>query len=192
MSRQYFEDLIIDPPLANITAVTATVETGLWNVAQFSPIHAFDAYKGAGKVYRLMAGGIWSTSASASTLIITPRIGTTTSGISLGASPGGGTGTGQTVVASLTNQAWFLHFVLVVRSVGAPGANSTVMATGQFQSQGATGTAASNVTLTFGGGTTAGTAPSVDLSVETGIFIGWTLSVAGSCTPLWVTMQSLN
>src|SRR6516162_5128561 len=129
MSRQYFEDLIIDPPLANITAVTATVETGLWNVAQFSPIHAFDAYKGAGKVYRLMAGGIWSTSASASTLIITPRIGTTTSGISLGASPGGGTGTGQTVVASLTNQAWFLHFVLVVRSVGAPGANSTVMAT---------------------------------------------------------------
>jgi len=181
MSRQYFEDLIIDPPLANLTAVTATVETGLWNVAQFSPIHAFDAFKGVGKVYRLCAGGIFSTGASG-TLTITPRVGTTTGGITLGAS------VAQTVVASLTNEAWFLHSMWVVRATGAPsGNNCTVMGTGVWQGGGAAATAASNNTVVFGG-----TAAACDLSVETGIFIGWTLSVAGSCTPMWVTMQSLN
>jgi hypothetical protein len=180
MSRQYFEDLLTDPPLANLTAVTATVETGLWNVAQFSPIHAFDAYRGAGKVYRLCAGGIFSTAASG-TLTITPRVGTTTSGITLGAS------IAQTVVVSLTNEAWFLHSMWIVRSLGAPGANSSVMGTGVFNGGGAAATAASNNTIAFGG-----TAATCDLSVETGIFIGWTLSVAGSCTPQWVTMQSLN
>jgi|SRR5215469_4491378 len=180
MARQYFPDLIIDPPTANLTAITATVETGLWNVPQFSPIHAYDAYRGVGKVYHLMAGGIFSTGASG-TLTITPRIGTTTGGVTLGAS------NAQTVVASLTNVPWFLNFVLVVRTLGAPGANSTVMGTGHFQGAGAAATAASNNTLTFGG-----TSATVDLTVETGIFIGWTLSVAGSVTPMWVTMQSMN
>src|SRR5215469_2887283 len=123
MSRQYFEDLIIDPPTANIVATTSTAETGLWNVAQFSPIHAFDGYKGVGKVYRLMAGGIFSTSSVAPTLILTPRVGTTTGGITLGAS------ITQTLPASLTNEAWFMHAVFVVRTLGAPGATSTVMGT---------------------------------------------------------------
>lgn len=180
MSRQYFEDLIIDPPTANLAAVTATVETGLWNVAQFSPIHAFDGYKGVGKIYRLCAGGIFSTGASG-TLTITPRVGTTTSGVTLGAS------IAQTVVASLTNEAWFLHSIWVVRSLGAPGANSVINGTGIWNGGGTAATAASNNTVVFGG-----TPATCDLSVETGIFIGWTLSVAGSCTPQFVTMQSLN
>jgi hypothetical protein len=181
MSRQYFEDLIIDPPTANLAAVVATTETGLWNVAQFSPIHAFDSYKGVGKVFRLMAGGIFSTSASASTLTITPRVGTTTGGITLGAS------IAQTVPASLTNEPWFMHAVFVVRTLGAPGANSTMIGTGTFQGGGAAATAASNTSVAFGG-----TSATCDLSVETGIFIGWTLTVAGSVTPQWVTFQSLN
>lgn len=181
MSRQYFAEVTIDPPTANLTAVVATTETGLWNVPQFSPIHAFDAYRGVGKIYKLMAGGIFSTSASASTLIITPRIGTTTGGVTLGAS------VTQAVPASLSNEAWFMQFVLVVRTLGAPGANSTCIGTGLFQGGGTAGTAASATDLAFGG-----TSATVDFSVETGIFIGWTLSVAGSCTPQWVTMQSLN
>ena len=180
MSRQYFEDLIIDPPTANLTAVVATTETGLWNVAQFSPIHAFDAYKGVGKVYELSAGGIYSTAASG-TLTITPRVGTTTSGITLGAS------IAQTVPVSLTNEAWYLQFIMVIRTLGAPGANSTAMGTGFFSGGGAAATAASSCVVCFGG-----TSATADFSVETGIFIGWTLSVAGSCTPMWVTMQSLN
>lgn len=180
MSRQYFSEVIIDPPTANLTAVTATVETGLWNVAQFSPIHAFDGYRGVGKIYRLTAGGIWTTGASG-TLTITPRLGTSTGGVTMGAS------IAQTVTPSITNEAWFLHFMMVVRTLGAPGANSTVMGTGVFNGGGAAATAASNNTVAFGG-----TSATVDLSVETGIFIGWTLSVAGSCTPMFVSMQSLN
>jgi hypothetical protein len=180
MSRQYFEDLLTDPPIANLTAVTATSETALWNVAQYSPIHAYDAYRGVGKTYRLTAGGIWTTGASG-TLTITPRVGTTTSGITLGAS------IAQTVTPSITNEAWFLHAIFVVRTTGAPGANSTMMGTGVFNGGGAAATAASNNTVAFGG-----TSATCDLSVETGIFIGWTLSVAGSVTPMFVTFQSLN
>lgn len=180
MSRQYFQDVIIDPPTANLSAVTATVETGLWNVAQFSPIHAFDAYKGVGKIYKLSAGGIYSTSTSG-TLTITPRIGTTTSGITLGAS------VAQTVPVSLTNEAWRMEFDLVIRTLGAPGANSTAIGTGCFWGGGAAATAASSCVVPFGG-----TSATADFSVETGIFIGWTLSVAGSCTPQYVYIQSLN
>lgn len=183
MSRQYFDDVIIDPPTANIATTVSTAETGLWNVAQFSPIHAFDAYKGVGKIYHLMAGGIFSTSTTSPTLILTPRIGTTTSGITLGIS------VTQTLPASLTNEAWFLNFMLVVRTLGAPGANSTCIGTGQWQGGGAAATAASNSTILFGG-----TSATVDFSIETGIFIGatWSTTATNAMTVQWITMQSLN
>jgi hypothetical protein len=183
MSRQYFEDLIIDPPVANISPTTSTAETGLWNVAQFSPIHAFDSYKGVGKVYRLQAGGLYSTSSVAPTLILTPRVGTTTSGITLGVS------VTQTLPASLTNEPWFMSSVWVVRTLGAPGANSTVMGTGTWQGGGAAATAGSGPQIAFGG-----TSATCDLSVETGIFLGatWSTTATNAITVIWITMQSLN
>lgn len=179
MSRQYLADMPYgDLPIANLTAVTATAETALWNVAQYTPIPANDAR--ANKVYRMMAGGIMSTAASG-TLTITPRVGTTTGGVTLGAS------IAQTVVVSLTNVAWEMDFTLVVRTVGAPGANSTCIGTGNLQAAGAAATAGSNISVVYGG-----TSATVDFSVATGLFIGWTLSVAGSVTPQWITWQSLN
>jgi hypothetical protein len=179
MSRQYLADApYADGPIANLTAISATVETALYNAAQFAPIPANDAR--AGKVYLLRCGGIVSTGASG-TLTITPRIGTTTGGTTLGASGA------QTVVVSLTNVAWVLDFTLVIRTIGAPGANSTCIGTGNFQAAGAAATASSNIALAFGG-----TSATVDLSVAQALFIGWTLSVAGSCTPQWLTWQSLN
>jgi hypothetical protein len=180
MSRQYFADVIADPPTANLTAVVATVETGLWNVAQFTPIGGGDARDR--KIYRVCAGGIWSTAAGAATLIITPRFGTTTGGITLGASGA------QTVPVSLVNVPWSMEFTLVVRSVGAPGGNSTIVGTGFFRTQGTLATAGSGMIVSFGG-TVVTTA---DLSVAGGVFIGWTLSVAGSCTPEYAFIQSLN
>lgn len=179
MSRQYIADMPFnDGPIANLTAITATTETALFNAARYTPIPANDAR--AAKVYRLTAGGIVSTGGSG-TLTITPRIGTTTGGTTLGASGA------QTVVVSLTNVAWVLDFTLVIRTIGDPGANSTCIGTGNFQAAGAAGTAASNISVAFGG-----TSATVDLSVTTALFIGWTLSVAGSCTPQWVVWQSLN
>lgn len=180
MARQYFPQVTIDPPVANLSAITGITETGLWNVAQFTPIHAFDAYTGAGKIYRVSAGGIYSTSTSG-TLTITPRIGTTTSGITLGAS------VAQTVPVSLTNEAWSLMFTLVIRTLGAPGANSTCIGTGKLIGGGTAATVNSGLQVSFGG-----TSATADFSVETGIFIGWTLTVAGSCTPQYAFIESLN
>jgi hypothetical protein len=177
MSRQYFEDLLAEPPIANLTAVTATVETGLWNVAQYTPIAAGDPKPG--RIYRVTAGGI-VTFASTGTLTITPRFGTSTGGVTLGAS------VAQTVPGVVTNAPWILDFTMVVRTVGAPGTNSTVIGTGTFSTNG-TGTAGTSVSVNFGG--TSGT---VDVSVASGIFIGWTLTVAGSVTPQYCFIQSLN
>lgn len=176
-ARQYFDTVTQDPPIANLTAVTATTETGLWNVPLYTPIHAYEATPA--KTWRVTAGGIASTGGSG-TLIITPRLGTTTSGITMGAS------TTQTVPVSVTNVAWTLTFVLVCRTLGAAGANSTVMGTGTFAANAATSAGAAWV-QSFGG-----TSAAVDLTVETGVFMGWTLSVAGSSTPMYAIIQSLN
>ena len=72
MSRQYFADMMAEPKIASLTAITATSETALWDVANLTPIPANDAKPG--KTYHLMATGIMSTGASG-TLIITPRFG---------------------------------------------------------------------------------------------------------------------
>ena len=186
MSRQYFEDLIVDPPIANQTAVTASAtETILWPQQQFTPVHAFDGYKGPGKIYRICAGGVFSTAATPGTATITPRFGisgTVATNTLLGAS------VAQTLAASIPSSPWFLHAMLTVRTVGAPGANSTIMLIGQFQGAGLAGTAASNTSITFGG-----TSATVDLSIEQAVSINWTWSVTGdSITTYFATIQSLN
>jgi hypothetical protein len=183
MSRQYFSDAPYgDVPIANLTAVTATTETILWP-QQYSLVPANDGR--AAKVYKLTAGGIYSTGASG-TLTITPRWGSGITGTSLGAS------IAQTVPINLTNEAWFMTAIVTIRTVGAAGANSSVILNGMFNGGGAAGTAASSCDVMFGG-----TAANVDLSTTGtattgGIVIGWTLSVAGSCTPQQVVWQSVN
>lgn len=178
-TRQYIADVLCEPPIANLTAVTATTETILWNVSNYSPINANDCRPG--KIYRVMAGGIVTTAASG-TLTITPRFGlTVAAGITMGASGA------QTVPVSLTNVAWTLQFICVGRTVGAPGVNSTVIGTGDFQMSGTLATAGSGTGVAFGG-----TSATVDVSIATGICIGWTLSVAGSVTPQFCFIQSLN
>jgi hypothetical protein len=178
MSRQYFEDTLVDPPLANLTAISATTETVLWPVAQYSPINIGDMR--AGKIYKVSAGGIYSTGASG-TLILTPRFGTSTAGITMGANAA------DTVPVSMTNVPWFLEFVCVMRTIGLAGTNSTVIGTGKFIGSTLGATAGIAHAFSFGG-----TSATVDATIAQGLAIGWTLSVAGSVTPEWVTMQSLN
>ena len=180
MSRQYFQDApYCDPPIANLAAIVATTETALWSAPLFTPIPALDAR--AAKMYRLTAGGILSTAATG-TLTITPRYGTSTGGVTLGASAA------QTVPISISNISWFMEALLTVRTIGATGsATSTVMCNGCFWSGGTVATAGSAFVVPFGG--TSGT---VDTSAIAGLFIGWTLSVAGSVTPQQVAWQSLN
>lgn len=178
MGRGYFEDLLAEPPLANLTAVVATTETALWSAAEYTPIAARDARPG--KIYRVSAGGIVSF-ATTGTLIITPRVGLTVGGVTLGAN------VAQAVQGvAVTNAAWSLDFTLVVRTLGAAGANSTVMGTGSFVAHGS-GAASTGMSVVFGG-----TSATVDLTVATGLTFGWTLSVAGSITPQYAFIQALN
>jgi hypothetical protein len=180
MSRQGLAEVIGEGIYADLTAITATTETGLWGVTSGTTgIPAFDPK--VGKIYKVIAGGIMSTAASG-TLIITPRWGTTTGGVTLGAS------VTQTVPINLSAVAWRLEFELQFRTINnITATQSTAVGTGIFHSAGTAATAGSAFSLTFGG--TAGT---VDTTSAQGIFIGWTLSVAGSVTPKFVYLQSLN
>lgn len=178
MSRQYFADINAEGPIANLAAVVATAETGLWVVSQYTPINAFEAR--AGKWWKLTAGGIMSFAATG-TLVITPRVGTSAAGITLGASVVALTTPGVT-----TAHAWVMDFNLVCRALGAAGANTTFVGTGSFVS-GIPSAGSLPATQTFGG-----TVASADSTIATGLFIGWTLSVAGTITPMYVQWQSMN
>lgn len=176
MARQYFPDLANDPPLATPTALVATTIEDLWPAAQWTPIQANEAR--AGKVYRLHAGGIWSTGASG-TLIISPLINT----ITLGASQT------QTVPVSMSNVPWRITGDLVIRTIGVAGANSTAIFIGMFQSGGLTTNASPGGSINLGFG---GTSASFDATIAGNLQIRKTLSVAGSFSTQYALLQSLS
>lgn len=173
-----YQDLMQDPPIANLTAIVATVETALWSAAQFTPIPG--AYARAAHIYELKAGGIMSFAATGS-LTLTPRLGlTVAAGITMGAS------IAKITPGVTTAQPWTLDMAIIVRTIGAPGVNSTVVGTGAFQTNGV-GTLANEFNLTFGG-----VPATVDLSIPTGVTIGWTLSVAGTVTPQYAYLKYIG
>jgi hypothetical protein len=158
------------------SALVSTSAEALWIGAQFTPIFANDPY--AGKVYVVRAGGICSTGASG-TLILLPQYGAL-GGTTLG------TSVTQTVPINLSNVPWYLEFTLVFRTIGS-GANSTCIGTGYFQAAGTAATAGSSFDMAFGG-----TSATVDATINSGITISKTLSVAGSFTTQFAFIQSLN
>lgn len=179
MARQLFQDgPYVDTHVANGTALVAITAEALWIGATFTPIFANDPK--AGKIYCVRAGGILSTAAAASTLILAPQYGVL-GGTALG------TSVTQTVPASLTAVPWRLEFDLVFRTIGAAGANSTCIGTGSFHSAGTAATAGSGFQLAFGG-----TSAAVDGTINSGITISKTLSVAGSMTVMYAYIFSRN
>lgn len=182
MARQYLADgPYMDPPVsAPLSANTATTAVDMWTGATYTPIFANDPK--AGKIYIVKAGGILSTGASG-TLTITPFYGTS-SGVALGASAA------QTVPINLTGVPWSLEFVVVFRTIGAAGANSTVTCTGNFFMSGTLATAGSGTVIPFG--STSTTSTSVDATVNKDITIQKTLSVAGSFSTNWCYIRSEN
>lgn len=186
MARQYLQDggvleAAITDPLAANTATAATLIVS--NSLRYFLIPAYDARPG--KVYVLEAGGLITTSASASTLTITPAIettSTTTVTHALGAS------IAQTCPVSSLSGPWYMRFVLTCLTTGDPGGtNSTIKGTGFFQSGGVAATANSGMDITFGG-----TSGSFDHSVNNCINIAKTLSVAGSWTTQWCLFNAQN
>jgi len=179
MSRQYFADVLSEPVNSAYTTITATSETVLIPTA-LTQIPANEPR--AGKAYELLVGGTCTTGL-AGTLIITPRYGLVIGGTSLGASPT------QNYVPSITTAPFLYRCLLIIRSIGLPGANSTVVCSGLWSSGGAVATAASETSVAH---TTVGAAVSVDTSIASGLWIGVTFSVAPSVIPQWHLWRSLN
>jgi hypothetical protein len=185
MSRQYFADILTEPVNADFASIGATTETVLIPTA-FTPINPNEAR--AGKVYELIVGGTCTTG-TAGTLAITTRYGTTISGTLLNGATGTAGNPLQNYVPSITTAPFLFRYYLVFRSLGVPGANSTVIGYGSWISAGAVATAASQTTVTIG---TVGAAISVDTTIASALWIGVTFSVAPTCLPKWHVWRSLN
>lgn len=180
MGRQLFQDgPYVDPQVANGTALVATTAEALWIGATYTPIFANDPK--ASKIYSIKAGGILSTGASG-TLILIPQYGVL-----------GGTtmGTSQTVTVpiNMANVAWRLEMDIVFRTIGAAGANSTCIGTGTFTTAPFTSAPAAGLScvIPFGG-----TSAAVDATINSAITISKTLSVAGSVTVQYAYIFSRN
>lgn len=163
---------------ASFTAVTASAtETNLWVPAIWTPIPANSMR--AGKVYRVAFGGVFTTTATQGVNTFTPRVGqsgTPATNVTLGAS------NVTAPAASLTTQAWYGEFTMVVRSLGLAAAGATVTGNGFVLTQGA---AAATGTVYVMGGAVPATA---DNTAASGIIVSLTISVASqSYTCQWVT-----
>lgn len=180
MARQYWQEgPFIDPPVtAPLSADVATTPVAMWSGAQFTPLFANDAK--AGKIYCVEAGGMITTAATGA-LTLTVGLGTSSPGTTLGNS------IAQTVPATSLSGPWYLTSRWVVRTIGAAGANSTIMGAGQFQSGGVAATANSGLDLTFGG-----TSCAFDATVNNFFTFQKTLSVAGSFTTNYAYIYALN
>lgn len=171
-------------PPTNFTAVTASAtETNLWTPNIWTPIPAGSMI--AGKIYKVSAGGIFTTTATQGVLTWTPRMGqsaTPASNATLGAS------NAVAWAASLTNAAWYAEFTAICRSLGLAASGATFAGNGFATTQGA---AAATATLyTFGG-----TKPAnVDNVAASGMILSVTISVASqSIQADWVTpVRSYN
>ena len=178
MSRQYFSDVVAEPLSTAYATITATTETVL--VPTLSTTIPANEPR-AGKVYKLTVGGTCTTG-TAGTLIITPRYGLVIGGTALGASPT------QNYVPSVTLAPFIFEYWLTFRTIGQAGANSTAVGHGQWHSNGAIATAASETAVLCG---STGSV-SIDTSIASGLWIGVTFSVAPSVIPHWSMFQSLN
>lgn len=177
--RQMYDGAIC---LVNQTAITGTTEAGLFPASQYTSFSQNQLR--AGQLWTLTCSGIMTTAASAQgNLTITPRYGTTTGGVALGASAA------TALVASGTNVPWRLTYDFDVRTVGLAGANSAMVGSGEFKTTTAAIAAATGNVVVFG---STGNV-SVDLSISAGIFIGITLgSASDTMTAMSVRLESLN
>jgi hypothetical protein len=159
------------------TALVATTEEALIPTL-YTGIAANESY--AGKVWELTAGGIMSWAATG-TLTLTPRLGLTIGGITLGTSV-----VALTTPGATTAHSWFLKALLTCRTLGLAGANSTYVLNGMFWSSGI-GTLGTSTAQSFGG-----TVATADGTIATGLWMGKTLSVAGSMQAQQSVFESLT
>jgi len=167
----FFGGPYIDPPIANLSTLTATTKEALWTGATYTPIFANDPK--AGKIYHVRAGG--TISLTGGTAIITPEL---ASAVTLGVSLTQGTTT-------FTIAAWHLQFDLVVRTVGSAG---TCIGTGFIALPGGvtSGTGLGQI-IPFGG-----TSATLDTTANNAVTINKTLSTTNSVITQYAYIYSPN
>ncbi len=152
------------------------------------PAASYTAFAGntlrAGQKWKLTAGGVLTTAGSSQgNITITPRFGTTTGGVALGASAA------TALVASASTVAWILEYWFTIRDIGKPGANSHGYGFGRFETTVAAIAASTGNVVPFG--STGSVA--IDCSIAGGLFFGVTMgSASDSLKTLDVMLESLN
>jgi hypothetical protein len=183
-ARQYFRELLGEPPIVNQTTVAAAADTILWDAASLTPIPANSIQ--AGQTYKVTAWGITTTAVTGSqTVILNPRFGTTTGGTALGVSRT------QPVNAIVkTNIPWHLQMWVHFRTIGSAG---TATCGGFLVAESIIGTAATTNTAPVAFGTGATTATTVNTTVAAGLVVTITPSLSTQTyTTMGVVLESLN
>jgi hypothetical protein len=184
--KSIFDALEAQPPLAALTPITGgTSEVNLWTPNQWTPFPVgpgANNYLTPGQQWYLNASGICTYPATPGTTAFTARVGTSgtpASNTILGAASAAVAGTTQAGVL------WTLQGILTVRTIGLPGANSTVYFVGEFHCPLAHQAAGSAGGVLFGGAAT------VDLSIANALALSVTPSVTGqSFTPQQISWIS--
>lgn len=171
-----------NPNNADLSAVTVNAtEAAMWGASTYTPIPALQV---GPKAYYLRAYGVATSASTPGTQTFNPRIGTTSSGISMGIS------SNLTPTASETAVVWRLSGDMVLRS---PGSTAST-ATGFFSYEQTTGTSGNAGPLTgtplFFGGTSA----SIDNTTAQALFMGLVAatSTTNTMTPRLIIWASWN
>lgn len=148
------------------TATTASAsEQQLWNTAIYSPIAKAAMREGA--CFELFASGRGTTGATPGTWTLTPRFGTSTGGVTLGASAA------ITLTASITGFQWLITGRYTIRDLGDANNSLSIIGSLTLQLRHSAATAgAIDATHVFG--FTAVTTG--DPTADQGLFIGSTAS----------------
>ena len=175
-----FAGLEANPNPTALAAVTGViVETAAYTTSTFAPIAANPQMP---KLLRFFMALTITTGVTPGTLTFTPRIGTTTAGITLGASAA------ITLTASITSALLLVRGDVLLR---VPGSGTAATAYGDFKAEGkvvTAGAGALDVNHIFGG-----TVAAFDSTAASGLFMGLTPSNAGtSITPQIVALGSWN
>jgi hypothetical protein len=178
-SRQYFADVINDPPIASGGNLTSTSEELMWAPTDFTRIPANDARPS--KIYEVTVGGT-NTLGTTGVMSFTPRLGLVIGSPTLGV----------TIVpvapptTIITANAFYMKFTCVCRVIGAAGANSTFVGTGMYHTGGLAATG-SHYSIEYGG-----LVATADASIATAIGITKTITAAATFIVFFVYIQSLN
>lgn len=135
---------------------------------------------GIGRGFRIVARGILSSTGTP-TYTFTCRLGSegsTTAAIVLGSAA-------LTTGSGVTNQPWEFEGDVILRTLGATGANSTVQGIGMLKSPGL----ATSLAALWGGAASPGTVATVDHSITN--FINFNVACSASSASNTITLQQL-